>query len=173
MISRAPAPLSGPRHRRLALLATLALTAGLTACTTAEPLAAASAVSHYDGAAATLTAALAPNGAPWTLQESSRKVASDGGTCTYSPGIWNASPATWNVRSEDDWDPVIDALRAPARAQGFTEISGPHRMGALTYIEATDEHGARLRLDSQGSLSIRQARVDAAPCTPAALGLES
>lgn len=163
------------RRRRDPLVAAWAaflLGAGaLTSCSSAEPLPAVDAVAHYQGVGTSVTDALGDFGGPWTYQETSRRVEETGGDCLYSAGQWEGSGPLAGVSGADGWDAVDAALGDTVQKAGFGSFSAAQRQGAMHVIEATDAHGATLRIDEQGGVRISGARVDATPCTEAGLGL--
>lgn len=143
----------------------------LTACSSAEPLPAGEAVAHYEEVGASVTDALGDLGGPWTYQETSRRFEETGGDCLYSAGQWEGSGPLVGVSGSDGWDAVDAALGDTVQKASFGSFSAPQRQGAMHVIEATDAHGATLRIDEQGGVRISGARVDGAPCTEAGLGL--
>ena len=70
-----------------------------------------------------------------------------------------------------DWDPWREALDPVLEAHGFSSLGRERHSGAVTWLEADGEHGARVRLTAQGELRITGIRVDAEPCEDSALGL--
>lgn len=75
------------------------------------------------------------------------------------------------LAERDAWDEYVEPFGEVLAEQGFSELGAVERRGAMHYLLATDAHGARLELDEQGRFSIADARIDADPCTPEALGI--
>lgn len=161
-----------PRHARPHPLLALALAPlALVACGGVEPMPADRAVAHYDEVGAAVAASLGDLGGPWEHRESSRAVRAEDDGCTYSAGTWDAASPLDGVRGEEGWGRVTEAAQPAADDAGFGEFGPPERSGARAYVEATDAHGATLRIDDQSGIAVLHAHVDAEPCTAGTLGL--
>lgn len=134
-----------------------------------EPLPAEEAVAHYDAAAGAVVEEL--SGSEWTLQENQRDVREVDGECRYFPGAWNADARMQGVSGDEGWDEITERLDPVLAEHGFGAFPAPKRSGALYSVTSQDEHGAELELSEEGWLSLRDALVDAEPCTAEALGL--
>lgn len=76
----------------------------LTGCGGTEPLAAESAVAHYDAVAADLVEALESQGLDVDLAPATRLVAERDGRCAYDAGTWIPARSVEDaLRSEDGW----------------------------------------------------------------------
>lgn len=159
----------GPRGtgRRAVLGTVILLLAGCGA--SVEPLPAGDAVAHYDAAAEALTAELTE--LEWTLQENQRTVQEEGGQCRYSPGVWNADGTLEGVDGDQGWEEIAERLDPVLAEHGFESLGAPSRSGASYSVSAQDGHGAELVLDEQGTLSLRDALIEAPDCTEDALNL--
>lgn len=92
--------------------------------------------------------------------------------CRYQAGIWQADGNLYPVPGQGmDWDPWREALDPVLEEHGLSSLGRERHSGAVTWLEADGEHGARVRLTAQGELRITDIRVDAEPCEDSALGL--
>lgn len=144
----------------------------LAGCGGTEPLAAESAVAHYDAVAGDLVEALESQGLDVGLAPATRLVAERDGRCAYDAGTWIPARSVEDaLRSEDGWGPWIAAAEPVLAEHGFETVDAPEHAEGMLRIRTTDRHGAELTLDMTGQLRIWDAEVDAAPCDQAALGL--
>lgn len=153
--------------------ATLALaTVLLAGCGGDAPLPPSEAVATYEAVAEDLLAATTSvHAMNWERrgQEILEPGAED---CRYRAGVWQADGDLYPVPGQGmDWDPWREALDPVLEEHGFSSLGRERRSGAVTWLEADGEHGARVRLTAQGELRITDIRVDAEPCEDSALGL--
>lgn len=144
-----------------------------TSCSGPTPISAADAAAHYRAAGDSVADALSTDGLTFTHRDSRNPVQEDSGHCIYTAGFWDGSNSLASMRDESAWDSITRAAQGPATAAGFGAFSRPKRAGATTRITATDEHGARLVIGSQGRISILDARIDAPTCTADAVSGKS
>lgn len=153
--------------------ATLALaTVLLAGCGGDAPLPPSEAVAAYESVAEDLlSATTSVRAMSWERrgQEILEPGAED---CRYQAGIWQADGNLYPVPGQGmDWDPWREALDPVLEEHGFSSLGRERRSGALTWLEADGEHGARVRLTAQGELRITDIRVDAETCEDSTLRL--
>lgn len=158
------------RAARFAALGAAAL--HCAGCGGTAPIPADEAVAHYDALAEDLTTGLAGTGLDLTHEPSTRTVTKEGGTCVYTPGTWTPAGGSGGDVSDDEaWGSSREALDPVLEEAGFDPLGDPQRQGAKSFVASTDEHGATLRLDDQGTLRLYGARVETEDCSASALGL--
>lgn len=79
--------------------------------------------------------------------------------CRYQAGIWQADGNLYPVPGQGmDWDPGGGVSTRP-RSTAFCRAAHDYGSGAVTWLEADGEHGARVRLTAQGELRITDIRA--------------
>lgn len=128
------------------------------------------AVAHYDAVIGDVRAALDPL---VTLAEvpRGREVKEDGDACLYDAGFFDPVTAPRFVFDDAAWPEVRQRLDAALAARGFGTDGEPRQAGADRQLEFTDAYGATVKIWDNGQTDVFRARVEAAECTPAALGL--
>ena len=157
-------------RRRAAALALAAVL--LSGCGSGDPLPPLEAVATYEAVAEDLLAATTSVRA-MSWERGGQEILEPGAEdCRYQAGIWQADGNLYPVPGQGmDWDPWREALDPVLEEHGFSSLGRARHSGAVTWLEADGEHGARVRLTAQGELRITDIRVDAEPCEDSALGL--
>lgn len=153
--------------------ATLALaTVLLAGCGGDAPLPPSEAVATYEAVAEDLLAATTSVRA-MSWERRGQEILEPGAEdCRYQAGIWQADANLYPVPGQGmDWDPWREALGPVLEEHGFSSLGRERHSGAVSWLEADGEHGARVRLTAQGELQITDIRVDAEACEDSALGL--
>ncbi|MGP9538950.1 hypothetical protein ACT3SP_13130 [Brachybacterium sp. AOP43-C2-M15] len=144
----------------------------LTGCGGGEPLAAEDAVAAYEVVSEDVLEAL-DEVRPLAWERRAQEILDPGAEdCRYQAGIWEAGEPLYPEPGQGmDWDPWREALDPVLEEHGFDALGREQRSGAQYWVESEGPHGARLLLDSEGTLRLTDIRVDAEPCEDAALGL--
>ena len=140
----------GRRGRGAAALACLLLL--LTGCTGSSGLTSDQARTTYDPVLRDVAAAAAaPLGATWTD-------GTGGGTNLTTEGCrWFTKTLTTELdpTTVPDWDAVIAATTATLAAHGFPPAQRSTLTEGFTGVEAHDEAGARITIQSKGTTNLR------------------
>ncbi len=157
------------RRRAAALALATVLLAG---CGSGDPLPPSEAVATYEAVAEDLLAA-ATSVREMNWERGGQGILEPGAEdCRYQAGIWQSDGSLYPVPGQGmDWEPWREALDPVLEEHGFSSLGRERRSGAVTWLEADGEHGARVRLSAEGELRITDVRVDAEPCEDSALGL--
>lgn len=139
-------------------MASLAL---LAACTGSSGLTSEQARAEYDPVLQDVAkAAAGPLGAKW-------KDGTGGGTNLTTEGCrWFTKTMTAELDQTEtpDWDAVIADTKAALAAHGFPPAQLSQLTGGFTGIEAHDDKGARVTIQSKGTTNIRVSVPVAGPC---------
>lgn len=172
-----PPPRGPAGRRRRARLGSLAAASALVlgACGSfgsTDTLPSDEVVGHYDAVAEDLIAAM-DTVRPLAWEHGSQGVIEPGAAdCRYRAGAWQADEPLYPEPGQGmDWDPWREALDPVLQEHGFGELGREKSSGAVLEVESTDDHGARLVLESTGAFRITDIPVDAEPCVDATLGL--
>lgn len=154
----------------IAALGALLLVAGCGG--SGSPLPAEEAVAHYEDVSADLLGALDAV-RPLTWEHRAQEILEPGAEdCRYQAGIWEADAALYPEPGQGmDWEPWRTAVDPVLEEHGFEALGREQSSGGEYWLESEGPHGARIVLESRGSLRITDVRVDAEPCEDAALGL--
>jgi hypothetical protein len=156
---RPSAAITWPRRRRLvAAVASLGLLAG---CTGTSGLTSEQARAVYDPVLQDVAmAAAGPLDARW-------KDGTGGGTNLTTEGCrWFTKTMTAELDPTEtpDWGAVIADTKAALAAHGFPPAQPSQLTGGFTGIEAHDDKGARLTIQSKGTTNIRVSVPVNGPC---------
>lgn len=153
------APVATPRRRSIvAAVASLALLAG---CTGSSGLTSDQARAAYDPVLQDVArAAAGPLGAKW-------KDGTGGGTNLTTEGCrWFTKTLTAELDPIEtpDWEAVIAATKPALAKHGFPPAQESQLTGGFTGIEARDDKGARVTIQSKGTTNLRVSVPVAGPC---------
>lgn len=148
-------------RRRRAVVGALASLALLAGCTGSSGLTSEQARAAYDPVLQDVAkAAAGPLGAKW-------KDGTGGGTNLTTEGCrWFTKTMTAELDPTEtpDWDAVIAGTKAALAAHGFPPAQQSQLTGGFTGIEAHDDKGARVTIQSKGTTNIRVSVPVNGPC---------
>lgn len=153
------APVPVPRRR--AVVAALASLALLSGCSGSSALTGDQARVIYDPVLQDVAkAAAGPLGARW-------RDGTGGGTNLTTEGCrWFTKTLTAELDPTEtpDWDVVISDTKAALAKHGFPPAQQSQLTGGFTGIEAHDDKGARVTIQSKGTTNLRVSVPVAGPC---------
>ena len=163
-MSRQAAPrLAGPRRRSVAVaaVASVVLVVGGVGCSRQSGLTGDQARALYDPVLQDVASSAAgPLGARW-------KDGTGGGTNLTTEGCrWFTKTMTAELDPTEtpDWEAVIAETKAALAKHGFPPAQLSQLTGGFTGVEARDDKGARVTIQSKGTTNLRVSVPVAGPC---------
>lgn len=146
------------------IVATAALTVVLAACGSPQVLEPEEAEAHYDTVISDVQGALGELDYELVHAPATRSLEEHEGTCTYTPGNYEADGLSAALADEAAWGPLLEALNPVLDEHGFETRDEPSLEGGSLMMAVEDDHGAELSIGDMGHMRIWGAHVSDEAC---------